>query len=76
MTTFTHAVTDHTVDIVLGLLLIVGGVVGAQMGVRMGTKLRSEQLRIVFALLVLAIATQLIITLVRTPPDIYTLMMH
>jgi uncharacterized membrane protein YfcA len=76
MTTFTHAVTDHTVDIVLGLLLIVGGVVGAQLGVRLGTKLRSEQLRIVFALLVLAIATQLIITHVRTPPEIYTVMMH
>jgi uncharacterized membrane protein YfcA len=76
LTTFTHAVTDHTVDIVLGLLLIVGGVVGAQMGVRMGTRLRSEQLRIVFALLVLAIATELVITLVRTPPDIYTLVLH
>jgi uncharacterized membrane protein YfcA len=76
MTTFTLAVSDHTVDIVLGLLRIEGGVVGAQLGVRLGTKLRSEQLRIVFALLVLAIATQLIITLVRTPPDIYTVMMH
>lgn len=76
MTTFTHAVTDHTVDIVLALMLIVGGVVGAQMGVRIGTRLRSEQLRIVFALLVLAIATELVITLVRTPPDIYTLVMH
>jgi uncharacterized membrane protein YfcA len=76
LTTFTHAVTDHTVDIVLGLLLIVGGVVGAQIGVRMGTRLRSEQLRIVFALLVLAIATELVITLVRTPPDIYTLVLH
>jgi uncharacterized membrane protein YfcA len=76
MTTFTHAVTDHTVDIVLALMLIVGGVVGAQMGVRIGTRLRSEQLRIVFALLVLAIATELVITLVRTPADIYTLVMH
>jgi uncharacterized membrane protein YfcA len=76
MTTFTHAVTDHTVDIVLALMLIVGGVVGAQMGVRIGTRLRSEQLRIVFALLVLAIAIELVITLVRTPPDIYTLVMH
>lgn len=76
MTTFTHAVTDHTVDIVLGVMLIVGGVIGAQLGVRLGTRMRSEQLRIVFALLVLAIAIQLVITLVRTPQDIYTLVLH
>lgn len=73
MTTFIHAATDHTVDIVLGLLLIFGGVVGAQFGVRMGSKMRGEQLRIVFALLILAIAAQLVVTLVRTPADIYTL---
>jgi uncharacterized membrane protein YfcA len=76
MTTFIHAATDHTVDIVLGVILILGGVAGAQMGVRLGAKLRSEQLRIVFALLTLAIAAQLVVTLVRTPPDTYTLAMH
>lgn len=73
MTTFIHATTDHTVDIVLGIILILGGVVGAQMGVRLGARLRSEQLRIVFALLTLAIAAQLVVTLVRTPADVYTL---
>jgi uncharacterized membrane protein YfcA len=76
LTTFTHAVTDHTVDIVLGLILIVGGVIGAQMGVRLGTRMRSDQLRIVFAILVLAIAAELIVTLARTPDDIYTLVLH
>ena len=76
LTTFTHAVTDHTVDIVLGGMLIIGGVMGAQLGVRLGARLRSEQLRIVFALLVLAIATGLVFTLVRTPSDIYTLVLH
>jgi len=76
MTTFIHAATDHTVDIVLGIILILGGVVGAQAGVRLGAKLRSEQLRIVFALLTLAIAAQLVVTLVRTPRDVYTLATH
>ena len=76
MTTFIHAATDHTVDIVLGVILILGGVAGAQMGVRLGAKMRSEQLRIVFALLTLAIAAQLVVTLVRKPPDVYTLAMH
>ena len=35
MTTMMHAVVDHTVDIMLALILIVGGVLGAQFGVRM-----------------------------------------
>jgi uncharacterized membrane protein YfcA len=45
MTTMMHAVTDHTVDFILALLIIVGGVAGAQFGVRFGSKLPVEQLR-------------------------------
>ena len=39
----------------LAVLLIVGGVVGAQIGIAMGARLRAEQLRILLALLVLAV---------------------
>ena len=42
------------------LILIVGGVVGAQFGVRAGAKLRGEQLRLLLALLVLAVALRLL----------------
>ena len=34
LTTFLHAYTNQTVDIVLALLLIAGGVIGAQFGSR------------------------------------------
>jgi len=73
MTTLMHAATDQTVDIVLAFLLILGGVIGAQFGASFGSKLRGEQLRLVFAILTLIIAVQLVIGLVRTPADIYSI---
>ena len=75
VTTMMHAVTDHTVDIILALLLISGGVVGAQFGVRMGSKLPAEQLRVAFALLIVVIAVQLTVGLVQTPSDVYSVLM-
>ncbi len=73
LTTFLHAHNNHTVDIVLALLLIVGGVVGAQLGARAGSALRGEQLRVLFALLVLAVCTRLAWDLVAEPADLYSL---
>ncbi len=72
LTTLMHAATDHSVDIILAFLLILGGVIGAQFGAGVGSKLRGDQLRLVFALLTLIIAIQLVVTLVRTPSDTYS----
>jgi len=73
LTTFLHAYNNRTVDIVLALLLIVGGVVGAQLGARAGSALRGEQLRVLFALLTLAVCTRLAWDLVAEPVDLYSL---
>jgi hypothetical protein len=70
--TILHAVNDYSVDILLALLLIVGGVVGAQFGVRMGGRLRGEHLRLLLAILVLAVAARLLFGLVVTPADIFS----
>ncbi len=43
--TMLHAVTNHLVDAVLALILMVGGVTGAQFGARAGQKIRGEHLR-------------------------------
>ena len=59
MATVLHATIDHTVDIVLALMLIVGGVVGAQFVFGAGAKMRAEQLRAALALLIIAIAIRL-----------------
>lgn len=73
MTTLMHAVADHTVDIMLAGILVLGGVLGAQFGAGAGSRLKGEELRTVLALLIIAIAVRLLIGLVLTPSDIYSL---
>ena len=72
-TTLMHATTNYTVDVALAVLLLVGGVIGAQIGARIGVKLKAEQLRILLALLVLAVCVKVLLDLVLTPTEIYTL---
>jgi len=68
-----HATTNKTVDIVLALALMVGGVAGAQYGAKAGQKLRGEQLRALLALLVLAVAIRLAFDLFVRPANLYSL---
>ncbi|MBP7334666.1 sulfite exporter TauE/SafE family protein [Niveispirillum sp.] len=70
---FLQAVGNQTVDIVLALLLLVGGVIGAQFGTRAGAKLRGEQARALLALMVLAVAVKLAVDLIIRPEDIYSI---
>jgi uncharacterized membrane protein YfcA len=72
-TTLLQATTNFSVDIMLAALLIVGGVVGAQFGVRVGARLRGEQLRLLLALLVLAVAARLLVGLVVRPDDPFSI---
>ena len=72
-TTLMHAVSSNTVDIMLAVLLIVGGVVGAQIDTHWGARLRAEQLRVLLALLVLAVCGRLALDLVLRPDDIFSL---
>ena len=72
-TTLLHAIANQTVDGVLALILLVGGVIGTQIGVRVGPRLKAEQLRILLALLVLAVCIKLGIDLVSTPNEFFTL---
>src|SRR5581483_6752555 len=53
------AATTHTVDVVLAILLIIGGVIGTQIGTRAGQFLRGEYLRGLIAFLVVAMAAKL-----------------
>lgn len=71
-TTIVQAIANQTVDIVLAVLLMLGGVAGAQYGAYAGQRLRGEQLRAMLALLVLAVAFRLAYTLFVAPDDIYT----
>ena len=72
-TTMLHAVTNYTVDILLALVLLIGGVIGAQFGTALGTRLKAEQLRILLASLVLLVCGKLALDLFLTPSDLYEL---
>ena len=73
VTTYLHAVNNFTVDVVLALALIVGGVIGAQLGSNAGARLRGEQLRILLGLLVLGVCVKLGHDLIASPADLYSL---
>ena len=72
-TTLLHATTNFTVDIVLAVLLLVGGVIGAQVGARIGVRMKAEQLRILLALMVLAVCGKLALDLLIMPSELYSL---
>jgi uncharacterized protein len=72
-TTVLHATQNRTVDILLALLLMVGGVVGAQFGAAAGEKLKGEQLRFLLAALVLLVCLRLAYELVARPFDLYSI---
>jgi uncharacterized membrane protein YfcA len=68
-----HAINNQTVDVVLALSLIIGGVIGAQFGTSAGARLRGEQLRVLLALIVLAVCAKIGYDLIATPQDLYSL---
>jgi uncharacterized membrane protein YfcA len=70
--TLLHAATNHLVDAVLALILMVGGVTGAQFGARAGQMIRGEQLRLLLGLLILAVGIRFAVELVIRPADLFT----
>lgn len=71
LTTFLQATQNQTVDIVLAMLLTVGGVIGAQFGARAGRHVKAEELRALLAAMVLAVCLKLGWDLVVTPSDMF-----
>lgn len=71
--TVLHAATNHLVDAVLALILMIGGVMGAQFGARAGQTMRGERLRLLLGLLVLAVGLRFAVDLVLPPSDPYSI---
>ena len=70
--TFLQAWHNHTVDVMLALLLLVGAVVGAQFGTRVGARLKAEELRMLLGLMVVGVAVRLAYDLMATPVELYS----
>jgi uncharacterized membrane protein YfcA len=71
--TVMHAATNHLVDAVLALILMVGGVIGAQFGARTGQRMRGERLRLLLGLLVFAVGLRFAYELVVQPDDLFSI---
>jgi len=67
--TFMQAITNHTVDLVLVVLLFSGSVIGAQFGVRASRLLRGEQIRILLSIIVLVVMVKMLFDLLVTPDN-------
>jgi len=65
--TFLQAYTNHTVDFILAVLLLVGSTIGAQVGTVFGRKLKGDQLKILLAGIVLMVTVKMIFDLTLSP---------
>jgi hypothetical protein len=72
-TTVLHASQNQTVDVVLAVLLIAGGVIGAQFGAAAGVKLKAEHLRFMLAALVLLVGLRFAWQLIAPPAEFYSI---
>ncbi len=71
--TMMHATESQTVDVVLAVCLLVSGVIGAQIGTKLGLKMKAEQLRILLAIMVLAMCIKIALGLLLMPSELYSI---
>jgi hypothetical protein len=70
--TVMHAATNHLVDALLALILMIGGVIGAQFGARTGQRFSGEQLRLLLGVLVMMVGLRFAFDLVVQPHELFT----
>ena len=65
--TIMQAYSNHTVDFVLALILLLGSTLGAQFGAKISKKLGGDQLKILLASIVLLVMVKMLLSLLLTP---------
>jgi uncharacterized membrane protein YfcA len=73
LTTVLQAWANQSVDVVLAVMLMLGGVVGAQFGARTGHNMRGEHIRALLGLLIVGVSVRIAIGLIVAPGDLYSL---
>jgi uncharacterized membrane protein YfcA len=67
LVTVLQATQNHTVDVVLAVLLATGSTSGAVLGTRWGRRMRADQLKILLAIIVLGVAAKVTTGLFQSP---------
>ncbi|RPI33707.1 MAG: sulfite exporter TauE/SafE family protein [Nitrospiraceae bacterium] len=65
--TFLQAYTNHSVDFILAVLLLLGSTIGAQVGTVFGRKLKADQLKVILAGIVLLVTVKIVFDLTLSP---------
>jgi len=65
--TFLQAYTNHSVDFILAVLLLIGSTLGAQVGTVFGRKLKADQLKVILAGIVLLVTIKMVFDLTLSP---------
>ena len=65
--TIMQSYTNHTVDFILALILLLGSTLGAQFGAKISKRLKGDQLKIFLASLVLLVMVKMLFDLLITP---------
>jgi len=65
--TIMQSYSNHTVDFILALILLLGSTLGAQFGAKISKRLKGDQLKILLASLVLIVMAKMLLDLLLTP---------
>ncbi len=71
LTTLLHATATSSVDLVLAVLLILGGIVGVKLGLRASPYIRGAKARLVLSVMLILVCLHLAQKLFLMPPDLY-----
>ncbi len=69
--TMLQSYSTQTVDVVLALILLIGGAFGVTLGSKLGLRLQAVQLRILLAIVILFVAAKIMVDMTFPPSDIY-----
>jgi uncharacterized membrane protein YfcA len=70
--TFMQALYNHTVDLMLAILLLLGSTAGAQIGARISNRMKADQLKIILASIVLLVMLKMAAELLLPPKMMFS----
>ena len=68
--TIMQAWSNHTVDFILALILLLGSTVGAQVGAKLSRRLKADQLKVLLACVVVLVMVKMLVGLLITPSSL------
>jgi hypothetical protein len=70
--TYMQSYYNHTVDLMLAIILLVGSTVGAQIGARASRRLKADQLKIILASIILLVMINIALGVVHHPAELFS----